>query len=332
MKRVGSEERLDRRQVLLTSGVVAGGVLATGGAALARGPDDGMPDGRDGGRQGPPAKATPLPVTQLEQILMVPGNVSSTGAVSFQFNRNDLTVYRNGVLFLPSFEINGMIAFQGLGDDKAIFNGNVALLDREIDPFIDGLLHNGFVFQAFHQHFYDLNPQTWHIHFRGVGVATQLADGISAILRNRTTTPLPQYRPAQTSPLDANALAKILGGSATYGDYGVVKVTVPRADRIVLGGIPIVGDLGVSLNVFFQPTGRGDTAVVSPDFPLTAQEVQPVIMTMRRQGWDINCLYNQETDEFPQLYFSHQLKIGSANQLAREIRNGANLVNLMFSS
>ncbi len=27
------------------------------------------------------------------------------------------------------------------------------------------------------------------------------------------------------------------------------------------------------------------------------------MQVMRQQGWDIGCLYNQETDEHPQLYF-----------------------------
>ncbi len=43
---------------------------------------------------------------------------------------------------------------------------------------------------------------------------------------------------------------------------------------------------------------------------------------MRSQGWEINCLYNQETDEQPQLYFSHDYKVGDAYALAAEVRRG----------
>ena len=43
---------------------------------------------------------------------------------------------------------------------------------------------------------------------------------------------------------------------------------------------------------------------------------------MRAQNWDIGCLYNQETDEQPQLFFSHQFKTGDPYDLAREIRRG----------
>jgi hypothetical protein len=48
---------------------------------------------------------------------------------------------------------------------------------------------------------------------------------------------------------------------------------------------------------------------------------------MRRQGWFQGCLYNQETNEHPQLYFDHMLKVGNAYQLAHEIRRGLDLTD-----
>jgi hypothetical protein len=52
---------------------------------------------------------------------------------------------------------------------------------------------------------------------------------------------------------------------------------------------------------------------------------------MRGQGWDIGCLYNQETGERPQLFFSHQFKTGDPYQLAAEIRKGLNRMNVQCS-
>jgi hypothetical protein len=48
---------------------------------------------------------------------------------------------------------------------------------------------------------------------------------------------------------------------------------------------------------------------------------------MRDQGWHVGCLYNQETGERPQLYFSHMLKTGDPYALAAEIRRGIDLTN-----
>jgi hypothetical protein len=40
--------------------------------------------------------------------------------------------------------------------------------------------------------------------------------------------------------------------------------------------------------------------------------------------WDIGCLYNPETEEHPQLYFSHEFKVGNPSKVAAEVRKGLN--------
>ena len=87
--------------------------------------------------------------------------------------------------------------------------------------------------------------------------------------------------------------------------------------------------LNVHTPVAFEPLG-GDIAVVVPDFGMTADEINPVAAVMRAQGWEIDCLYNQETDEQPQLYFSHQFKVGNAYALAREVRRGLERMNVVI--
>ena len=87
--------------------------------------------------------------------------------------------------------------------------------------------------------------------------------------------------------------------------------------------------LNITTPVAFQPLG-GARAVVVPDFGMTAQEVMPVTRVMRAQGWEIGCLYNQETDEHPQLYFSHQFKVGNAYRLAHEVRRGLEHMNVVI--
>jgi hypothetical protein len=55
---------------------------------------------------------------------------------------------------------------------------------------------------------------------------------------------------------------------------------------------------------------------------MSAGEVDPVCRTMRAQGFEIGCLYNQETGEHPQLYFAHMIATGEPQRLARAIRRG----------
>jgi hypothetical protein len=107
----------------------------------------------------------------------------------------------------------------------------------------------------------------------------------------------------------------------------VVLVDVPRRDNLELGGVGASSSAGLGTEVAFEPLPNGQTAVM-PDFGMTASEVDPVMRAMRAAGFTVGCLYNQETDENPQLYFSHQLAIGDALQLAQKVRQGLNHMNM----
>jgi hypothetical protein len=200
------------------------------------------------------------------------------------------------------------------------------LLPEEIDPFIDKLLEGGLIFQALHQHFYDLFPQVYFIHMRGVGDPLKIARALIAAVKV-TGTPLPQTAPSHpTTPLPVEEIGNILGETPTVGGSGVVTVDIPRRNSVILGGIRISPFLNIATDVAFEPLGNGQTAVAA-DFSMVSSEVQNVMRVMRQQGWEIGCLYNQETDEQPQLYFSHTVKVGNAVELAKEVRRGLNQTN-----
>ena len=81
--------------------------------------------------------------------------------------------------------------------------------------------------------------------------------------------------------------------------------------------------VNISTNIQFEPlNSSGSNAAAAPDFSMTTEEVMPVTEIMRAQAWLDGCLYNQETGEHPQFYFSHMLQTGDPYLLAREIRNG----------
>jgi hypothetical protein len=291
------------RRGLVAGGAASGLLLATAGRALAAS-----------------ASASSLPVSAIEQIVGADGRVSN-GVLEIDIDRDDIHASIHGVPFLPGFQIQHELFFQAIGGGRAILNGDLALKPSETQPVIDGFLHEGLVFQAFHQHLYDLQPDVWFMHYRGVGDALALARHIRAVI-DQTNVKLPQHAPSHpTTPLPANRLADILGGDATIGENGVVTVEVPRAHGVTLGGIHVKPELGVSTNIQFEPLSGGRAAVV-PDFSMTATEIRPVMAVMREHGWDVGCLYNQETAESPQLYFSHMFKTGDPVRLAREIRAG----------
>jgi hypothetical protein len=303
--------RISRRHVLALGGTVAGGLAAaTPLAAAAAGPRYGQHGS--------------LPAKQIEQIIQADGTVSK-GVLGISIERPDIggVTGPQGVMFTPSFELHGDLYFQPLGGRLAFFNGDLALLPGEVDPVIDAILTNGLAFQALHQHFYDLSPEVWFIHLRGRGDALTLARAVRNVLR-ATATPLPQTMPSNpTTPLDAKRLGRILRGDAQVGDDGVVTVSVSRTDTIVIDDVRVSPEANISTSVEFLPLdAAGSRAAASPDFSMTTGEIAPVIRVMRRQGFDIGCLYNQETGEQPQLFFSHQFATGDPYILAGHIRAG----------
>jgi hypothetical protein len=303
----------------------AGGVGPNAEVGAALGTSEEAPchdDGDGGGDDG-----SALPVDRIEEIVGAEGHVSD-GVLAIDIAREDIGMVRGprDVTLTPAFEVHGSLYFQPIGDTdtNAFLNGDMALLESEVNPFIAMLIDRGLVFQAYHQHM-PTSPQLWFVHFRGTGDPVELAADIRAAI-NVTATPLPQTAPMNpTTPLDADRLASILHGEAEIGDEGVVTVTVHRTDEVLVAGIRVNPEAGISTSVEFRPKG-GDNADVVPDFSMTADEVNPVVRLMLNGfGWYQGCLYNQETDEHPQLYFDHMVDTGNAYQLAREIREGLDL-------
>jgi hypothetical protein len=226
-----------------------------------------------------------------------------------------------GVTFPPSFEIHGDLTFQPLGSNLAFFNGDIALRPSELNPVVDAIQANGLVFQAMHQHYFDLTPMVWFVHFRGLGTPRRLAQSVRKVLEV-TSTPLPQAPPdSPSTPLDHGKLAKTLHGAGEVGSNGVVTVSVSRSDRIIIDDVQVSPEANISTSIEFLPLDmQAARAAVAPDFSMTAAEVGPVCRRMRAAAFEIGCLYNQETDQHPQLFFAHMIKVGDPQQLAAEIR------------
>lgn len=230
--------------------------------------------------------------------------------------------------FTPAFEINGTLTFEPLGNHYAFFNGDLALKPQECNPFIDAIIATGLKFQAFHQHYVETASNVWFIHWRGEGEPLKLARAVKKVL-DVTSTPFPQAPPSNpTTPLDSHRLASTLHGSAEVGDEGVVTVTVDRKTKIVIDDIEVSPESNIYTEIQFKPlSSTGSQAAVGPDFGMLASEIMPVVTRMRHQGWFQGCLYNQGTNEHPQLFFDHRLKIGDAYTLAAEIRRGLDLTD-----
>lgn len=321
---------ISRRRALALGGGIAGGLVAAASPLLAAPMGVAASDAR-GGIDVSGAKGNgQLPVTQIENIMQTTGTVMDS-VLTIELDRDDLHVTGpHGLLWKPAFEVNHMFYFQPLPEGRAFLNAEMALLPSETNPVIDIILANGLIFQAFHQHFFDLTPQMFHIHLRGFGDPLHLAQAAIDVVK-ATATPLPQMQPSNpTTPLPASQLASILGGTAQVGGAGVVTVSIPRADTIILDGIPLKPEMGVSVTVEFEPL-PGGIAACAPDYALIASEINPALGVSRALGFTVHCLYNQETAEKPQLYFSHNLATGDPIDLAHRVSRVLDKINVKRS-
>lgn len=299
---------LSRRSALKLGSAAAGGLLVAG-LASATGPGVAHASAAS-----PSEKPRQLPVKDIERIIGAQGMLSNC-VFNIEIDRTDLNNVHNsfGVPIKPSFQVNGNLVFQSLGDQDrdgddrngtAAFNGDLPFLARELQPSLDQMLKHGLTFQAMHQHFYDWDPMVWFMHFRATGDPRTIAKGVAAVL-SATATPLPQQSPSNPkTPLGTQRLVKIIGETPTVGSDGVVSFEVPRKNPIRLDGTQISPHLNVATTVAFEPLGS--KTAVAVDFGMVSAEIQGLTVLMRSMGWQVGCLYNQETDEYPQLYFSHQ--------------------------
>lgn len=310
-----------RRALKLGAGVTAGliGACTIGNRAAWGSDNDGNPEGTapgDGARD------------HIQNILNAEGSVSD-GVFTVEIDRNDLTgVMWHGVPITPSFQLNGSFVFQSLGGTSILMNADFCLKPEELNPWIQTLADYGITVQAEHQHMYDFDPLVWFVHFRAAGDEEWICRGVKDAL-SKTSTPFPQSKPNNpTTPLPAREIGAILGAKPQISSDGVVGYNIPRKETMWLGGHKINPYLNVQTNIYFQPHGGGQDAIAIPDYGMIASEINNVFKYARGKGWDIGCLYNQETDEQPQLYFSHQAKVGGSIELAREIRGALNMTNV----
>lgn len=287
----------------------------------------------------PSTPFNPLPPADIQDILTSTINADGTvqrDVFMIPIDRDDIgDKFGHGMSFLPSFLLGGELDFQmappgsGLSDFDVVMNGSICLKESEVQKFIFALLEGSLVFQSFRQRISLLAPEIWSVTFRGTGDANGLATVIKAAL-DTTSIRFPQMAPGDPkTSLHAASLGNIIGPPPQIGKNGVVWFNIDRTESFTLGGVAISAFLNLSTKIYFEPVGgSGHNAGVAAIMAMTAAEVNNVTSFMLRNGWEVDGLYNQETDEQPQLYFSTFLKAGNATTLAEEVRQALQLTSV----
>ena len=107
---------------------------------------------------------------------------------------------------------------------------------------------------------------------------------------------------------------------------GVYQFNIGRAETITDGGMPIPIAMGSGIVINFQPTGGGKAAITG-DFVLVAQEVNPVLKTLRDNGIEVTALHSHMLEDQPRLFFMHYWANDDAQKLATVLKAALSKVN-----
>lgn len=241
--------------------------------------------------------------------------------------RNDLHVSTGGVAIAPGLSLGGYAAFARYPDQQTLLMGDLVVTETELPAVTDALQAHGIAQTALHKHLLEQTPPVWWTHIHGMGDATQLAQGLKAVLDATAITP--PTPPAQQPPvdLDVAAIQDALGRTGTQ-DGGLLKFSIGRQDTITEDGrqLPPAGfNLATVIN--FQPLGTG-RAAINGDFILTAPETQRVIGALRAGRIGIVELHNHGLTEDPRLFYLHFWAADDAVALARALRPALDVTNL----
>jgi biotin operon repressor len=126
---------------------------------------------------------------------------------------------------------------------------------------------------------------------------------------------LAQGAPA-ASPWDG--VAQALGRAGTL-QGGVYKVGFPRRDLAVTVGSTKV-ETALALGGWAAFRMDGNDAITDGDLVLTADEVNPVISALEKNGLDVTAVHNHLLGETPRVMYVHFFGRGDAVRLAQGVR------------
>jgi len=260
------------------------------------------------------------PLAGVAEALGRRGADQPGGVVRFAFPRSDLTVVADGVTLKPALALGSWVAFKSTGPHEAMAMGDLVLLESEVTPVMRALQAGGVEQTALHNHVLDESPRVMYMHVSGHGDPVKIAQTIRTAL-GMTKTPLgvpgPPAAPSAEG-LDTAGIAAALGVAGTLNGV-VYAVSVPRRERIMMGGQEVPPSMGVATAINFQPTGGGKAAITG-DFVMRAEEVNPVIRALQAAGIASTALHSHMLDESPRLFFMHFWANDDAVTLAKGLR------------
>jgi hypothetical protein len=297
--------------------------LAVGFATSCTKPASGTPASAQPSDTGETVKKSTVDWKAVEAAMGRPGIVQSDDVHRFNMPRSDVSVTVDGVRLKPSFALGSWVSFKEVGDG-VVAMGDLVLRDSEVAPVLSKLQEGNIEQTAIHNHVLRESPRIIYVHVHAHGEPVAIARALkSAIALTGTPGPSTGSAAPDVSGIDSVAIANALGTRGRMNG-GVYQISVPRAQGIQDGGMPVPAVMGLSTAINFQPTSAGKAAITG-DFVLTAAEVNPVIRALRKNGIEVTSLHNHMLTDEPRLFFMHFWAVDDAVKLANGLRQALDL-------
>ena len=269
----------------------------------------------------PAAIAQDIP-PEYQQVLTTLGKQGDYKANVLKVNipRNDVSVTVANVKTPTPFGFGGWVAMTKGTGGMDVMMGDLVLTQDEVNPVMSALLDNGIEVTALHNHFMWDEPHMFYMHVHGHGKPADLArqvkpalDLIGKSTARPTIAPAAPAAPATTT-IDTAKLAQIVG---TPGEQSgaVYKITIGRDDlKLTEMGASINARMG--LNTWAAFVGTNENAAIAGDVAMLANEVQPVLKALRKNGLDVVAIHHHMTGTQPTIFFLHYWGTGPADKLA----------------
>jgi len=264
-----------------------------------------------------PAFAAQPDWSQVAQALGKSGTVQAGGVYRVGFPRTDLRVTLDGVVLRPGFALGGWVAFQPMGAETMVM-GDLVLTQDEVNPVMRKLQEGGIEITALHNHLLRAEPMTLYMHIEAHGDPAKLAAAIHAGLAASKTPFAPPPGTSTPANIDMIGIDRIMGYFG-QDSGGIYQFGIPRAQPVTEQGMDLPGAMGAANAINFQPTGF-NTAAITGDFVLSAQEVNPVIKALHANGIEVTALHSHMLAEQPRMFFLHFWANDDALKLATGLR------------
>ena len=263
---------------------------------------------------------------EYQQVLIMLGKQGDYKANVLKVNipRNDVSVTVANVKTPTPFGFGGWVAMTKGTGGKDVMMGDLVLTQDEVNPVMSALLDNGIDVTALHNHFLWDEPRMFYMHVHAHGKPADLARKVKPaldLIGKGASRPAPApAAPAATAAttIDTAKLAQIVG---TQGEQtgAVYKITIGRDDvKLTEMGAPINARMG--LNTWAAFVGTNENAAVAGDVAMLANEVEPVLKALRKNGIDVVAIHHHMTGTQPTIYFLHYWGTGPADKLATSFK------------